>query len=181
MTPGPSDAPRGGATGAAASRRGAASCGARRGATVVAVAMVAASLSGCGIWGPEGGPGGAGIVAPTVSTNAATVDAVLGADGVQRVEVSAGDDLRFSPARVRAHLGTIEFVFHNVGNTPHAVEVSVGSSAPGSGNMNGGQSQTVRVTVTAPGEYPFPCVYHVSSGMVGTLVVVGETPPATSG
>lgn len=138
----------------------------------VAVAVVV-TLAGCGIWGPEGGPGGAGLAAPTSSATAGPVEAVLGADGVQRIEVSAGDDLRFTPSWVRARPGVIEFVFHNRGTTPHAVQVEVDSSAPGTGNLNGGQTQTVRVNVSVPGRYPFPCVYHVSSGMQGTLEVVG--------
>jgi plastocyanin len=143
-------------------------------------------LGGCALWGPEGGPGGAGLAAPTSSASPAAVDAVLGADGVQRVEISAGDDLRFSPSVVRARTGVIDFVFHNTGTTPHAVEVAIAptatdSAAVGTGNLNGGQTQTVRVTVNKPGTYPFPCVYHVSSGMQGTLEVIASprTPPAS--
>jgi plastocyanin len=147
-----------------------------------------AMLGGCALWGPEGGPGGAGLAAPTSSASPAAVDAVLGPDGVQRVEISAGDDLRFSPSVVRARPGVIDFVFHNTGTTPHAVEVAIAptdSPAVGTGNLNGGQTQTVRVTVNKPGTYPFPCVYHVSSGMQGTLEIVAPprtplpTPPAS--
>jgi len=69
------------------------------------------SLSGCSVWGAEGGPGGSGLRAPTESA-APPVDAVAGSDGVQRVEVTAGDDLRFTPSVVRAHPGVIVFVFH---------------------------------------------------------------------
>jgi plastocyanin len=139
-------------------------------AGVAAVALVGC-LAGCGVWGPEGGPGGAGLAAPVSSPTPAAVDAVLSPDGVQRVEVTAGDDLRLSPSVVRARPGVIEFVFRNVGNTPHAVEIQLDGS-PSTGNLNGGQSQTVRVTVDRPGQYPFPCVYHLSSGMRGTLDVV---------
>jgi plastocyanin len=39
------------------------------------------------------------------------------------------------------------------------------------GNVNGGQTVTLRVTVSKPGEYPFPCLYHAESGMRGVLVV----------
>jgi plastocyanin len=150
-------------------------------ATFAAAPVLVLTLSGCGLWGPEGGPGGAGMAVPTSSATAAPVEAMLGPDGVQRVEVSAGDDLRFTPSWVRARPGVIEFVFHNVGTTPHAVQVAGGSIAPGSaavgtGNLNGGQSQTVRVNLRAPGRFPFPCVYHVSSGMQGTLEVVESAP-----
>lgn len=141
-----------------------------------AVMVLAATLGGCGMWGPEGGPGGVGMAVPTSSATDVPVDAVLGSDGVQRVDVRTGDDLRFTPSWVRARPGVIEIVFHNVGTTPHAVEVAVDASAPGTGNLNGGQSQAVRVTVTTAGRYPFPCVYHVSSGMQATLEIVTATP-----
>jgi plastocyanin len=127
------------------------------------------SLAGCSVWGPEGGPGGSGLRAPTASA-APPVDAVAGPDGVQRVEVTAGDDLRFTPSVVRAHPGVIEFVFHNTGATPHGARIDAGAGAD-TGNINGGQSATVRVTVDKPGTYPFPCLYHDSSGMRGQLIV----------
>ena len=65
----------------------------------------------------------------------------------------------------------IEFVFHNAGDTAHDIRVEPGAGA--TGNLNGGQTRTIRVTVEQPGQYPFPCLYHVSSGMQGTLEVVG--------
>jgi plastocyanin len=91
---------------------------------------------------------------------------------VQRVDVTAGDDLRFTPSLVRARPGVIEFVFHNSGATAHDIQVE--PAAVTTGNLNGGQTGTIRVTVDQPGRYPFPCLYHVSSGMQGTLEVVGS-------
>jgi len=135
---------------------------------LVAVALCLC-VAGCSVWGPEGGPGGSGLRGPTASS-APPVDAVAGPDGVQRVEVTTGDDLRFTPSVVRAHPGVIEFVFRNTGATPHDARVEAGSGAD-TGNVNGGQSATVRVTVDTPGTYPFPCLYHDSSGMRGQLIV----------
>ena len=148
-----------------------------RWAALLVTALAISGASGCALWGPEGGPGGAGLAAPTASAEAA-VEAVLGPDGVQRVEVTAGDDLRFSPSVVRARPGVIEFRFRNIGMTPHDVRLTVtgaedrGNTTPGTGNLNGGHAQTVRITVDRAGRYPFPCLYHVSSGMQGTLEVV---------
>ena len=136
---------------------------------VIAVALVL-SLGGCAIWGPEGGPGGAGLQGPSAGSTPPPVDAVSGADGVQRVSVEVGDDLRFTPSVVRARPGEIEFVFHNTGSTPHDARFLV-PGEPATGNLNGGQNGTVRVTVSEPGTYPFPCLYHDSSGMVGQLIV----------
>jgi plastocyanin len=117
----------------------------------------------------EGGPGGSGVE-PPAATAPDAVTAVLGADGVQRVEVILGDDLRFRPALVRARPGIIELTFRNAGATPHDVELPRGAT----GNLNGGQASTVRVSIDAPGRYPFPCRYHVSSGMSGTLDVTTD-------
>ena len=99
------------------------------------------------------------------------IDAVLGSDGVQRIEVTVGDDLRFTPSVVRARPGIIEFVFRNAGGTPHDVRFSESTATPGTGNLNGGEVRSVRVTVEKAGPYPFPCLYHLSSGMRGTLQI----------
>ena len=127
-------------------------------------------LSGCSLWGPEGGPGGAGISAASPSAPAAVAVATAGADGVQRIEITVGDDLRFTPDHVRAHPGVIEVTFRNRGQTPHDIRVT-GLEA-GTGNVNSGEIQSVRLTVERPGTYPFPCLYHETSGMIGTLEVV---------
>ena len=137
-------------------------------AVVLAVACLF-GLGGCSIWGPEGGPGGAGITTGDEAGGTPMV-ASSGPDGMQRIDVTVGDDLRFSPSVVRARPGVIEFVFHNAGDTAHDIRVEPGTGT--TGNLNGGQTHTIRVTVEQPGQYPFPCLYHVSSGMQGTLEVV---------
>lgn len=155
--------------------------GGRRSRIVVGIAGLAivGLLGGCGMWGPEGGPGGAGIAVPKTGASPsaeAAVDAVAGSDGVQRVRIEATDGLKFVPDLVRAHPGTIELSIHNGGVTPHNVTI-VGDGGRGTGNLNGGGTTTVRVTVTAPGRYPFPCIYHATSGMQGTLEVTGSPGP----
>jgi len=141
----------------------------------LAVLVLPLLLAGCGIWGMEGGPGGAGGLTPTPSATVPAATASVGADGVQRVDIRVGDDLRFTPAQVQATVGTIEFVFHNDGLTPHDVRIAAGAAAAPalgtSGNINGGETVTVRVTIDRPGTYPFPCVYHSTSGMQGTLEI----------
>lgn len=147
--------------------------------------VLVALLGGCGLWGMEGGPGGPAAVAASAPTPAA-VPVTMGSDGVQRIEIHVSDELRFSPSVVRAAVGTIELTFHNDGLTPHDVQlrdvqardvqtrdvqVDEPAGGAGSGNINGGGTATVRIRVTAPGTYPFPCVYHSTSGMIGTLII----------
>ncbi len=146
--------------------------------TKLLVLSVAAllSLSGCAIWGAEGGPGGAGMKKPALAQGTGavaddSVDAVAGADGVQRATITLTDGLRLSPSTVRAQPGTVELTFVNSGGTAHDIAVRDAGDSPGTGNINGGQQGTVRVTVTVPGRYPYPCLYHASSGMIGTLVI----------
>jgi plastocyanin len=143
---------------------------------VAAAIALTLTLGGCSMWGMEGGPGGAGAADPTVSSGQSAVPATPGADGVQRITITMGDDLRLHPSVVLAHPGTIEFTFHNTGAIPHDIEFSASAASTagptgGTGNLNAGTSATVRVSVSAPGDYPFPCIYHQSSGMVGTLMV----------
>jgi plastocyanin len=133
----------------------------------VLVSVLAAG--GCSLWGPEGGPGGAGIVAGSEPTQAPVI-ATAGADGVQRVDITVGDDLRFRPSHVQARPGVVEFAFHNAGTVAHDVQVEPGGHH--TGNLNEGTTVTMRVTVDHPGRYPFPCLYHVSSGMTGMLEIL---------
>ncbi|SHM89429.1 cupredoxin domain-containing protein [Cryptosporangium aurantiacum] len=126
--------------------------------------------AGCASWGPEGGPGGIGrsdapVTAATTASPA--VVATAGPDGVQRITVNLTDDLKFVPDRVTARPGVVEFRLQNVGVTPHDMTVASATA----GNINGGKTAVLRVTVSKPGEYPFPCLYHAESGMRGVLEI----------
>jgi plastocyanin len=139
---------------------------------LLALCLVASGVlaaTGCSVWGPEGGPGGSGISPPTESAPTPVV-ATMGADGVQRIEITVGDDLRFHPSFVQASPGVVELVFRNAGTTAHDVRVEPGDQR--TGNLNEGVTATVRITVERPGRYPFPCLYHASSGMTGTLEIL---------
>ncbi len=136
----------------------------------LAVAALLA-LGACSLWGAEGGPGGIGAADPSASAGPTPVLASTGPDGIQRIDISMGDDLRLHPAVVRAHPGTVEFTFHNAGAVPHDIEFQLPTGQVGTGNLDAGASTTVRVTLSSPGTYPFPCLYHQSSGMSGTVIV----------
>jgi plastocyanin len=151
---------------------------------VFVLIMVCPGAGGCSVWGMEGGPGGVGAAVAATSSSADPVDAVAGPDGVQRITVALGDDLRMHPSVVRVHLGMVAITFRNAGAVPHEIRLVVGrggdqcgagspcTSTVDSGNLDAGTSGVVRVSVDRPGVYPFMCIYHQSSGMTGSLVVV---------
>ncbi|GAA2372588.1 hypothetical protein Cme02nite_01100 [Catellatospora methionotrophica] len=140
--------------------------------SVLAAALVAASaLSGCALWGMEGGPDAAGASMPPVAVTAPPAAvAVQGPDGVQRIEITVDDDLKLTPQVVTARPGRIELTFRNVGLTPHDIALRI-PAATGTGNINGSATDIVTVEVTEPGTYPMPCLYHGTSGMRGTLEI----------
>ena len=82
--------------------------------------------------------------------------------------VSATSNFRFSPATVTVHVGDT-VVWSNPTGTAHTVTANSGTF--NSGNLNPGQSFSH--TFTTPGTYAYHCTYHVSLGMVGTIVVLG--------
>lgn len=135
--------------------------------------LLAAGVSGCSVWGTEGGPGAAGAAQPTTVASTAPVRAEKGADGVQRVTVTIGDDLRLHPDTIVAVPGTIAITFRNTGVSPHDMSVDTPTAA-GGGNINSGAQVTVTVTATQPGSYPMPCAYHETSGMTGTLHILAQ-------
>lgn len=104
----------------------------------------------------------------------ASVEAVTGADGVQRVEVDF-HSFYFNPNRIVVHRGRpVELLVrnrslivpHNFTIADSAMSVSVNKWGPGSAR--------VRFTPEAEGEYEFRCHVdqHAKKGMTGTLVVV---------
>jgi plastocyanin len=100
-----------------------------------------------------------------------------GADGVQRVEVTA-HAFFFDPNRVVVHANApVELRVKNGGAfIPH----NFSCVAPQAGiQVDEGlgmfwDGETARFTPTAPGEYPFFCKvdHHSKKGMTGTIVVV---------
>lgn len=137
----------------------------RRGVAVPAVLVlvaVAAGLAACART-PARPPSG--------SSRPDRVTAALAADGVQVVDLDAGNDYRFHPSEVDARVGRIRLTLHHVGiGAPHTW------SAPDIPKARGplvqpGESQTLSFTVTRPGTYRFVCTIHERQGQVGRLVV----------
>lgn len=132
---------------------------------VVAVAVVALSLGACSD----------GNSATADRPHSGTGTATPAADGVQRIVVDTGPDLRFHPSTLVVHPGKVQIVLRNVrqgssGGPPHNLKVYglPGAYIP---SIQQGQSAQVTFTAGAPGRYHFVCLIHVQQGQTGTLVV----------
>ena len=96
---------------------------------------------------------------PSASTTvAASGTAAVGADGVQRITVTADDTLRFDPAQILARPGTLVITFKVLGNAPHTFGVEGvlpdGTSAD-TGNINGHNETTLTVKLASDGKYTY--------------------------
>jgi plastocyanin len=97
-----------------------------------------------------------------------------GPDGVQAVDISVGDDYRFSPSVVNAQVGRIRLTLRHTGEgAPHTL---FGPGVPGMrvGLVRPGETQSVQFTAGQPGRYRFVCTIHEAQGQTGTLVVASH-------
>ncbi|OLE26753.1 MAG: hypothetical protein AUG49_07315 [Catenulispora sp. 13_1_20CM_3_70_7] len=100
--------------------------------------------------------------------------AVLGADGVQRITVTADDTLRYHPSVIEMSPGTVEITFKNAGTLPHTLsEDGTLPDEPRAGvdNLAAGDQTTMSLKLTRPGDYPFQCGYHAAEGMYAVIRV----------
>ena len=119
-------------------------------------AAVALLLAGCGDDDGEHGaqpPGG--------SATASEVD------GVQVVTVVSGNDLRFAPSDLFAHVGTVKIIFKVTGKVPHNLAFKDGTQASTGTVNNATTSMTLKFD--KPGVFHFLCTIHPY--MQGTLTI----------
>lgn len=123
-----------------------------------ALALLALSLTGCGLGGPAHSPPAANVA------------------GVVDMGFSS-----FTPASITVHAGdTVEWrnkslITHSVTDDPYRAEASgdaalpAGAEAFDSGDIPAGQIFLRKFTT--PGTYRYFCTHHESDGMIGTIVV----------
>jgi plastocyanin len=99
-------------------------------------------------------------------------------DGVQEITLETGDDYVFTPATFTVAPGQVRLTVRNTadqlthnfvftaGKGPAQISEQIPVLAPG-------ESKTIDFTVSAPGDYPFECSFHVALGQVGTMTVSG--------
>jgi plastocyanin len=142
----------------------------RKGLLLVAGLLLAGALTGCG--GGDGG-GSATATAPA-NRNLGTV--TTDADGVQEVTLQTQDDYVFTPDHFTVAPGEVRLTVtnaatqltHNFRFTPDEGPEPITAEIP---LLAPDDSATIEFTVTAPGEHPFECSFHVQLGQTGTMTV----------
>ena len=142
------------------------------GALVVGVVLAGGVLAGCG-----------GSSSGATATASSSADPDLGrvttdADGVQEVTIQTQDDYVFTPDHFTVAPGKVRLTVTNVAEQlthnfrftpdkgPEAISAEIPLLAPG-------DSKTIEFTVTAPGDHPFECSFHIQLGQTGTMTVSG--------
>ena len=145
----------------------------RIGALVAGVLLTGSVLAGCG-GGDDGGSGAA-----TSSAGADLGKVTTAADGVQEVTIQTQDDYVFTPDTFTVAPGEVRLTVTNMakqlthnfrftpGQGPEQIPQEIPLLAPG-------DSKTIEFTVTAPGDHPFECSFHIQLGQTGTMTVSGR-------
>ena len=144
----------------------------RRAPAALAGAVLAARvLAGCG---SDDGT----AAAPSPSADASLGQVTLAEDGVQEVTIQTPDDYVFVPATFTVAPGRVRLTVestatqatHNFRFTPGAGVEEIPEEIP---LLAAGDTETIEFEVTAPGEHPFECSFHVQLGQTGVMTVRG--------
>ena len=130
-----------------------------------ALFLSALLLSGCA----NGRQHVSGTAAAVAGQPSATASAAPAADGVQQVVIDAVEGEHFRPDVVYAHLGKLRITITNVSQLPH--DLVIPTLSVSSSTIFAGDSATVTIDLTKPGNYPFECTFHQHQGMDGELIV----------
>ncbi|MGY1780907.1 cupredoxin domain-containing protein [Geodermatophilus sp. SYSU D01036] len=142
-------------------------------AALTGAALAAGVLAGCGS-GDDSGGGATAQPSPDASLGTVTT----AEDGVQEVTIQTPDDYVFvpdtftvAPGRVRLTVqSTATQATHNFRFTPGAGVEEIPEEIP---LLAAGATETIEFEVTAPGDHPFECSFHVQLGQTGVMTVRG--------
>jgi plastocyanin len=141
-------------------------------AALAGAVLAAGVLAGCG------SDGGSGDGAAPSSSDASLGTVTTAEDGVQEVTIQTPDDYVFvpdtftvAPGRVRLTVqSTATQATHNFRFTPGAGVEEIPEEIP---LLAAGETETIEFEVTAPGDHPFECSFHVQLGQTGVMTVRG--------
>lgn len=108
------------------------------------------------------------IVSLVVLASLCTVFAFLAQGAMAATTTVEMQDSKFVPDPITVNVGDT-VTFKNTGALPHTAETKDGTF--NTGNVNAGQSKDV--VMKKAGTFKYICLYHESTGMVGTIEVKG--------
>jgi plastocyanin len=144
--------------------------GVRRGSgLLLGLVLLSGALAGCGGEDSPAAPATTAAGGGTVTT---------ADDGVQEITLQTRDDFTFTPDRFTVDPGRVRLTVVNVAEQmTHNLEFVTGEGPEeipeGISILAPGEEKTIEFAVTAPGEHPFECSFHVPQGQVGTMTVRG--------
>src|SRR5215211_2133804 len=130
--------------------------------SIAILAVGALAVAGCGSDdnndSSNGGGGSSKKSAPSTSAGAVTL---------------AATEFKFSPSSPKVKQGTVSFTIKNDGQTVHALEVEGPGEESKTGDVQPGQSKTIKVNLSKDGKYEFYCPVdgHKQQGMKGEVTV----------
>jgi plastocyanin len=142
----------------------------RRAVPAAVLVSLAGLLAGCS--------GGDEPATPAADPPPGVGEVTTGPDGVQEITLQTQDDYLFTPDSFTVEPGTVRLTVVNVAEemvhnfrftpdaAPEAIDAQIDLLAPG-------EEMTIDFEVTATGEYPFECSFHVQLDQVGTMTVEG--------
>ena len=112
-----------------------------------------------------------GLVAAAALCSLIVAVAALGSSSKTAVTVTAGkpSELKFKLSATAAAKGVVSFKVTNRGSLEHDFKIA----GKKTGRLKPGKSQTLTVTISKAGKYPFLCTVpgHAAGGMKGTFTV----------
>jgi plastocyanin len=142
-----------------------------RAGLLVAALLALPALAGCSNTEPT--------LPQATRTTGGDVGAVrTDADGVQEITLETGDDYVFTPDTFTVAPGQVRLTVRNTADQmTHNFSFTAGTGAAPITEqipvLAPGESKTIEFAVTAAGDYPFECTFHVALGQVGTMTVQG--------
>jgi uncharacterized cupredoxin-like copper-binding protein len=136
--------------------------------SIIGIGAAALLLSGCG------SGGGGATTAMTTAMPAPKTTAATGATGGAAAPVEiAESEFKLDPAKPTVKKGWVTFKAQNNGKTVHALEIEGNGVEVKTHDIQPGESQTLHVKLTKPGEYEMYCPIdgHKDQGMKGEIYV----------
>jgi uncharacterized cupredoxin-like copper-binding protein len=144
--------------------------------SIVVLAVGALAVAGCG--SDDNGDSNSGSSNGGSSSSKKSAPSTSGASAVKL----SATEFKFAPSNPTVKKGTVSFTIKNDGQTVHALEVEGPGEESKTGDVQPGQSKTIKVNLNKDGKYEFYCPIdsHKQQGMKGEVTVGGGSSSSSS-